>query len=972
MPKWVQPPLPARFSDVGHPIFVGRTRQLEALDAIWTRAESGERQAVFVTGEPGSGKTRLASFAAQALHKEGCTVLLGSSSQDLGYPYKPLVEALDSLLASASPGDFDDILPASVAELVRIVPGLERHLTPSNSPPASNTEYRRELFSAYVDMIRAITDEDRPLALFLEDLHWSSPPTIELLSYLVQSTDSEKLLIFVTSRNNAPDRSDELTFAIADLYRLPGVERIDLSGLDTGEIEDYLLGENPGDTSLGKDAAALLKDHTGGNPFFLRELLRDILDLGGVQAFKAGKISAPASVRDSLENRFQSFGEEALLAIEFAAVMGDSFEPEILAEASGLDRTSLLEALDGASDYGLIRPGAEPGTLEFQHTLIRQAVLDRLKPSRSAKIHADIAGTLSRRYQQNSILAPIVARLYLGALTLGYESEAVSYLSIAARQAESGLAHEEAATLWQTAAGVHKGDRPDMERFLLAAAQAHVKASNFDQGVQLFAELARSHDPTTALMAAIGHEGATWRTSQEGATGRDLLLHALEQYGVQPEDPLYVRGVGALGRAHVFAGDMDLARSVGEKAIEMARGIGDDRTTTYVIESTLLHGFSPAKVHLLSERAAELRGIGRRRGYYDCLGAAASIRSTIGLMRGDRSEWEAGGEDLRFMASKTGERFWGWVGGLREFHRLYMDASFHDASLVAQRLNREGQALGADAPDGPYGLSMYLVKRETGELTSIRPLISGDPKKDGTWEPGLLSLYTELGMKVPAKKMLWRLLRQNNQQQKQTAVWSAIIAFLSEAAIALADTEAMELIFPDLLEYDGFNLVPGVALPSLGSANRYIAQFYEALGSSDLAREHFAKALLMDIKTGSVLHRAETLARFATFLARSGRPDDVEESEKHHRSAFDLADANGQRRVLEMLGVVPSDLPDGLTPRELEVLKLLAKGASNQEIAGELLISPNTAANHVRSILIKTMSPNRTRAAVYATEHRLL
>lgn len=86
MPKWAQPPLSARFSDVGHPTFVGRTRQLEALEQIWKRVEQGERQAVFVTGEPGSGKTRLASLVAQALHWEGCTVLLGSSSPDIGYP----------------------------------------------------------------------------------------------------------------------------------------------------------------------------------------------------------------------------------------------------------------------------------------------------------------------------------------------------------------------------------------------------------------------------------------------------------------------------------------------------------------------------------------------------------------------------------------------------------------------------------------------------------------------------------------------------------------------------------------------------------------------------------------------------------------------------------------------------------------------------------------------------------------------
>lgn len=934
--------------------------------------EQGNRQAVFVTGEPGSGKTRLASVVAQALHEQGCTVLLGTSSQDIGYPYKPFVEALGLLLDSTTPGDLDEIMPDSATELIGIAPGLRRHIPAHTASAGGKSEYRRELFAAFADIIRSLSTVDRPLALFLEDLHWSTAPTIELLSYLVQSTDHENFLIFATLRNNAPDRSEELTFAIADLYRLPGVERIDLSGLSTGEIEKYLAAETAGSREFGKEAAALLKDHTGGNPFFLRELWRDISAEGGFQAFKSGRFAAPVSVRDSLENRFRSFEENELIAIEFAAVMGDTFEPDVLAQASGLDRDSLLIGLDQAIEYGLIRSGPDSGKFSFQHTLIRQAILDRLKPSRSAQIHAAVATTLSQRIERSPILAPHIASLYLGALNLGYESEAVSYLSIAARQAEAGLAHEEAATLWETAADVHQGDRLEGEQMSLSAAQAHVRASNFTAGVRLYAELAHSEKPDVALMAAIGHEDAAWRASQEGATGRDLLLAALDRYIADPNDPLYIRGIAGLGRAHAFAGDLAAAEAIGEEAVEMARQLGDDHTTAYVLHSTLPQGWSPARIDLLSERVAELTELGRRIGYYDCLGTAATWRATIGLMKWDRVEWDAGGVDLRFLVAKTGERFWEWVAGLQEFQRMFIDARFSDASRVLERLHQEVRFLGAVEPSGPYGLNVYMVKRETGELEAVRHLITGDPTKDGTWAPGLLSLYTELGMGDSVRNLLWSMISHDNREQKDTAIWAATLAFLAEAAIFLGDRKAMEMILPDLLDYEDLNLVPGVIAPSLGSSNRYIAEFYDGLGMSELAEEQFLKALTMDIAVGSVVHRAETLARFSNFLSRKGGAGDAKRAAEYRRQAIGLAESRGQQRVLNMLKVSASDLPDGLTPRELDVLHLLAKGASNQEIADQLFISHNTAANHVRSILMKTMLSNRTQAAIYAAEHELL
>jgi len=128
----------------------------------------------------------------------------------------------------------------------------------------------------------------------------------------------------------------------------------------------------------------------------------------------------------------------------------------------------------------------------------------------------------------------------------------------------------------------------------------------------------------------------------------------------------------------------------------------------------------------------------------------------------------------------------------------------------------------------------------------------------------------------------------------------------------------------------------------------------------------------MDQRMGSVVHVSETLARHALFAASCGRSEDARRLADEARA---LATPMGQTRVVDLAdSLLAGDLqgPDGLTDREVEVLRLLAEGLSNRAIGERLYISTNTAANHVRNILIKTGAANRTQAAMYAADHELL
>jgi DNA-binding CsgD family transcriptional regulator len=973
MAVWAAPPLPARLTGGDASPFVGRRRELERLEEAWGAVERRERQAVFVGGEPGSGKTRVVMEVAGALHAQDVVVLLGSSSPDLAYPYGPMVEALNHLLGATKEGDLAHLLDDSAGELLRITSQVRRHRPDLPDPPPDRQEYRRELFDAYTQLMVAAARE-RPLALILEDLHWSSPPTRLLLSHLIRSTVDVPLLVLATMRTSAPDRSDELAFMVADLYRLPGVSRIDLGGLEVADIEKYLRDAGADREHL-RETAAVLRDQTGGNPFFVRELWLQMVRSGGLRALKAGNFVPPPTIRDALAQRVGSFGTTERTTLELAAVAGDTFDMADVASASGESRERVLQALDRAAQYGLIRAQDRGGSFAFQHFLTRQALLASLTPSRSAKLHAAVAEAVERRFETDPGVATLLSRLYQGAVALGYEEKAVFYLRQSALRAERGLAHEEAAELWERAARLVTSDRELRDRLLLSSAQCHLRSGGFPEARRIYKEVHGSPDARTSLQAAIGYENASWRPGHHGHEARDLLTSALANIPPDPTDPLYVGAVTALGRAHTFSGERERADETIARALAMARQLADERLIGGALVAGLIQVMTEPGINQRElTRAGELREIALRTGEYDLLGTAGTYRAMASYMGGRIDGWYAGWDDLRLVSTRTAQPFWEWLMGCYEYCHLFMRGDFAKAEVSTERNRELGYGFGTDDTEGSYGTQMYLLRRETGQLDGIRDLMDDIPVGDGSWSPGLLALYTELGYDQAARRLLREILEGIRGAHMRAAVWPATLVFLAEAASHLEDVGAAEMIRPWLSEYEGLNLMAGHSIAVFGSADRYLGMIDLTLGDLEQAEMHFERSLTMDRLTRSVVHEGETLARFAMMLNRRDGPADRPRAAALREEARALATPIGDRRVLRLLdgARVVTDRPDGLTPREVEVLRLLARGASNKEIGDRLFISQNTAANHVRNILIKTGSSNRTQAAIYAADSGLL
>jgi DNA-binding CsgD family transcriptional regulator/tetratricopeptide (TPR) repeat protein len=966
MAQWVPPPLPAEVVVRRRGSFVGRAGELAALERAWELVENGDRQAIFVGGEPGAGKSRLVADVAGSLADHGVAVLIGSCTADAGVPYEPFVEALDRLLSSSPAGSFAEALAESGPQLSRLSSHVQRHLAGTAVTDHAGTG-RRLLLDALTGFLRRLTN-DRPIALMLEDLHWAQLPTLAMLEHVLAGCADVRMLVVATFRTTAPDRSDELVNRLAEMHRFDGVRRLDLEGLDTEAIAEFVRGTERLSRSALRTAAALLRDKTGGNPFFLTELCKDLDRRGGVAALGSHR-SVPSSIGDAIAGRLAGLGASVREIVEQAAVLGETFDLPALIASSEADLAVTLAAVDSAEGVGLIR--AVQGSdvdFSFVHALTREAVVARMAASRLRILHARAAKALEGRADPSVI--PRLANHYLLAHVLGYHEQALRYAQEAARIAEHSLAYEDAATWCERAASLPELSRAERARMQLGSAANHVRAGDFARARGMYENISATDDPLVRLQAAIGYEDANWRPGLADSKAADLLAAALESCGLDAGDPRYVRALGSFGRALAFAGETARARDVSSLAIDQARGGDDPAVLVHALETSLWHGLTPDMCEHQLDRSTELSRVALARRDYEALGSASHFRALASYQAGRPEDLAAATGDMERAGQTSGQPFFSFVGACAQGGMAYLRGDFDDAERWAEIAVRTGGLLGSDTTEGSYGVQMFMIRRETGALKRFSTFVDGSETFAGRWLPGLLALYTELDCERGMNRALNQLLSRNLGERTEAARWPMELIFMVEAALALGNREAVHALRPFVARYEGKNVMAGQFVALFGSADRYLARIAALNGEINSAEAYFTSALEMDRRMGSVVHVAETLARRALFALAHGS---AEQAGQWAGEARAIAAPIGQTRVLDLMDVVmTANGPDGLTEREVEVLRLLAEGLSNRAIGERLYISSNTAANHVRSILLKTGAANRTQAAMYAADHELL
>lgn len=962
---WTNPPLPSTWSTASRPTYVGRAREQDVLETAWASVERGARQAVLVGGEPGSGKSRLIAEAGRALWRAGAAVLVGGCVAELGPPYQPFDEPVEVLRASLQDGSIaldshQSLSARTAAARLGTLVGSGRS---SSARPEMNE--RRDTYDALVRTLEALSRE-RPVVLALEDFHWAGSTSLQLLRYIIERTADMRLLLLATHRTTAPDRSDELVQQFAATYRLGGVQRLDLEPLQTEDIADFLVAEGGLRRERAMPVAVVLRDRTGGNPFFLRELWLDLAKSGDVAPTRVRDQPAPEVVRDTVANRTAGLTADEREALEVAAIMGEVVEVAELLSTLGHD--GALGALDAVVATGLLQPIPGPTRrVRFTHALTRLAVLELMSASRRAAVHQGVAESLEARDGPVQQLAHHFAAAHVH----GQSDKAVLYLHQAATIADRGLAHADAAALHLRAAGL-TADRAARDQHLVAAAHSYLLACDFRRSRELYLRVATEGDASNRLSAATAYENCAWYTGESGRKALELLNSALEQATLDPHEANHIRALAGLGRATANTGRHEEAEVLVTRAIDAARAVGSAEVLADALSASVQVGISPASRLVKLPRARELSELAVATGQWLHLGPAAYHRMVIAYMDGDRDELAAARRALQETAEASGHQFWTYLAGCADYGARFLAADFDGAALSCQGLLELGDSFGDDTTDGPFGVQSFMVRRENGGLDPIRALVTGEEQPHDHWAPALLALYTELEMRGPCARLLQHVLDTEMGVGSREARWPATLGFACEAAMWLRDSDAAKRLRPLLDEYAGTNLVMGPFVALFGSADRFIAGLDSLTGSGDPTAS-FSAALALDIRTQAPLHQAHTLAAWAAHARRVG-----DESQVRALAAEARAVAHSRRmvRVLRLLdqavGEPGAARPAGLTERETEVLRLLGEGLSNREISRRLTISENTAANHVRNILIKTGCANRTKAAMFAVEAGLM
>jgi DNA-binding CsgD family transcriptional regulator len=406
----------------------------------------------------------------------------------------------------------------------------------------------------------------------------------------------------------------------------------------------------------------------------------------------------------------------------------------------------------------------------------------------------------------------------------------------------------------------------------------------------------------------------------------------------------------------------------------MARRVGDRRA----LAAALFRGLwarGSRSAHEVLDALTESSALAEEVGDFD-------LRSEVGgfCIRLLIELYDLGGAKreqahIRAAIGRAGQPFYRHVHDLYNTCLAICDGRFDEAEESAERAVELSRQLGgARDTTAVYGIQMFTIRREQGRLHEIAPIVRLAAGGDlGSWVPAAAALFAGLGMVDEARAGLERACADGFAAVAAGPLRLAALSFLADACDVVGDPRLAQLVYEELLPFEGRNTIAGEAVICYGAVDRFLGSLARTAGDGHAAERHLEAALALNERFGAPTWLAHTRFELGRVLLERG-------DGARGRALLDAAAAAAQRLGLVALGEriaalsAPqvATLPDGLSARELDVLRLLAEGRSNREIGALLSISQHTAANHVRSILFKTRCANRTEAAAYAHRNALV
>jgi DNA-binding CsgD family transcriptional regulator len=974
---------------------VGRADQLSALRAALAQAGGGEPRTVLVGGEAGVGKSRLVSEFARDAERAGARVLTGGCLElgADGLPFAPFTSVLRELVRDLGADGVAGLLPSGAArELARLLPEFGEPGGPGDAGAA-----RARLFEQMLILLEQLADRG-PLAMIVEDGHWADRSTRDLLEFLIRNQRMiEGLLIVVTYRSDELHRTHPLRSLLAELGRVSWVTRIELRRLSRGET-DELVAQITGRTPR-EDAASAIYRRTEGNPLFVEALIGDGEPGAGL----------PESLRDLLVAGVRRLPEQSQEVVRVASAGGEQVGHALLAAVTGLGETVLVNALRPAVTGNVLL--AAPDGYSFRHALIREAVHDELLPGERGGLH----GRFARAIEADPLLVPpgraAVERAYHWYAALDPTRALISAWQ-AAVESGKALAHAEQLAmmsrvleLWDHVPDAAGRIGSDHVAVLEAAVRAAELAGEYDRGVTLatgaLKEMDVAAEPARAglLLETRGHL-KEWLGHENYA--EDLT----EAVRLVPDDPPTAARARVLESAahdihHRESYDLAEFRARAEEAVAVARQAGDPGIEASAL--TTLAVTEPFAASMQRNRAllAEARAAAARAKAYQPLLEAAIIESD---MLESFGEHELAAAVARQGITTAAEY------GLARTSGVVLAVNLAEPLVALGRWDEAAEVVERAMEYLPPRMMRSSVWRVAGELAlargdlaaaaeraaAAREMLDGVRYKDQQHLP-LARLETELCLAqarpADALAAAQATLGQYNVLASPRYAWPLLVAAVracEAAAVAGGSELATEAaVLRDSLRADAGKLgadgltqsahrltfAGQIARADRADPGELRSAWDDAAAAWEAASEPYPLAGALLQAAGAALAggdhdgAAARLRRAAALAGQLGAQplrDDI--GLLARRARIGLGGAAGQPGGPGSPAGAERDR-FGLTAREFDVLRLVAAGRSNREIAAELFISAKTASVHVSNILAKLGVASRGEAA--ATAHRL-
>lgn len=845
-------PLPSAFG--GHSrIFAGRKSEIGSAREL-VGQPGGRTGVVWVLGEPGIGKTRLASEIAREIHAGGGVALFGRCSEELSLPYQPFLEALEWYVSHAPNPQFGEH-PKELARLVPQIGDWVGRPEPAGAAPPEVEQHR--LHESVRGWLTAAAG-GRLLMLVVDDIQWADRSTLALIRHLGSSAERSSVWLACTGRDTLPDELDAPAVLAEELDRLgaPGGS-FRLSGLDLQEVGELVASAAGGvDRRLGSFVEDLHRE-TAGNPLYVDSILRDLA---------SGAEPLGWSLPETISRRVSRLAPEVVTCLKAASVAGLEFDLRVVALAAGFDEMEVLRALEIATQAALLEEMAA-NSYRFRHGVVRSALRMQLSESRRVRLHLKVGEALEMVHAGRlDQVAQELSSHFLEALPVGGAAKAYRYTVLAAQQAARLLSHEEEVAAYgralQLLADVDEGP-PARYGLLVARSEAERRSGDvlgaLDSLKEAVAEAEAKADLDRMAEAAIAFEETTfWLGAPEDDAAEVLgAVHAAQR----TEDSV-LRAVlmASLGRALRNCGRSG-AQDLAEEAGAMAERLGDARTGYQVAfraaKSSITvgeaHEAAPAWVGL--SRSAQ--AFGDTDAYLLALAQAMWAEAMLGDLAGADKLFAEYSEAVSSLRQPKWEC---WVEVFRAL-RSVLNGRLQEAEHHLGHAREIGASFGWDRP-GLYGVAMFLIRREQGRFNDLAPVVRAAASMNPAgsfWRPGLAALYVELEMFPEAR-------REFDEQGEGTLFGvpddpsrELSLALMAEVAVGLGDAARAGRLIDHLLPCRGRLLVFLLSAVCLGPADRLLGMLASVAGRSEEANRWFESALALARQIESPLWVAHTL-----------------------------------------------------------------------------------------------------------------